>query len=118
MALSETGSSSDHLNDDELECIDLCTDATTVCEWCANESLGEPEMEACARLCRDVVDIASLHARLLARNSTSSSQIATLCADLCEKCAEECAQHDADHCQACAELLPECAESCRRMATP
>ncbi|AWB28323.1 four-helix bundle copper-binding protein [Halococcoides cellulosivorans] len=118
MALSESGSSSDHLNDDERDCIDLCTEAATLCEWCADECLGDAEMEDCARLCRDVADIASLHARLLARNSTSSSQIATICADLSETCAEECAQHDADHCQACAELLPEAAESCRQMATP
>jgi len=45
-------------------------------EWCADECLGDEEMEECARLCRDVADIASLHARFMARNSNYSKQLA------------------------------------------
>ncbi len=99
------------------ECIDDCLEAAQVCEWCADESAdGGEGMARCIRLCRDVADIASLHARFMARNSGYSEDLAELCADLCEECAEECEQHDHDHCQACAEILPKCAESCREMA--
>jgi len=84
-------------------------------EWCADECLGDEEMEECARLCRDVADIASLHARFMARNSNYSKQLAEACAGACEECAEECERHDAEHCQVCAEVLTECAESCRNM---
>ena len=116
MSLSETVSNIDHLNDEQRDCFENCMEATSVCEWCADECLGSEDMEECARLCRDVVDIASLHARFMARGSDYSSQLAGTCADVCEACADECENHDADHCQICAEVLRECAESCRNMA--
>jgi len=116
MSLADTAREIGSLNDDQRECIENCFEATEVCEWCADECLGDPEMEECARLCRDVVDVASLHARFMARNSTYSGSLAETCADLCEACADECEQHDADHCQVCADVLRECAESCRNMA--
>ncbi|MFC6987558.1 four-helix bundle copper-binding protein [Haloplanus sp. GCM10025708] len=115
MSLAETVSKIDHLSEEERECIEICNEATEVCEWCADECLGDEEMEECARLCRDVADIASLHARFMARNSNYSAQLAEACAGVCEECAEECERHDAQHCQVCAEVLKECAESCRNM---
>ena len=74
-------------------------------------------MARCVRLCRDVADVTTMHARWMARNSGSHSDLAELCADLCEACAEECKQHDHEHCQSCAEILPQCVESCREMAS-
>jgi hypothetical protein len=115
MSLSETVSKIDRLSEEERECIEICNEAAEVCEWCADESLGSEEMERCARLCRDVADIASLHARFMARGSDYSGHLAEVCAEVCEACAEECRQHDHDHCQLCAEVLPKCAESCRNM---
>ena len=115
MAISETISEIDHLDDDEHECIENCLQAVNVCEWCTDECLGDEEMEECARLCRDVADIASLHARFMARDSNHSPQLAEACAGACEECTEECERHDADHCQVCDEVLQECAESCRNM---
>jgi len=117
MSLTETVSKIDRLTDDERECIELCNEAVEVCEWCADECLGDSDMEECARLCRDVVDIASLHARFMARDSQFSQHLAEACAEACEACADECSKHDANHCQVCAEVLPECAESCRQMAS-
>lgn len=117
MSLVETVSKIDHLSEEERECIEICNGATEVSEWCADECLGNEEMEECARLCRDVADIASLHARFMARNSNYSSQLAEACAGACEECAEECERHDAEHCQVCAEVLKECAESCRNMTS-
>ncbi|WP_254538344.1 four-helix bundle copper-binding protein [Halomarina litorea] len=106
----------DHLSEDQRECIDNCLEAVQACEWCADECAGEGEdMAKCIRLCRDVADIASLHARLMARDSNYSTQLAEACAGACEECAEECERHDHDHCQTCAEVLRECAESCRSM---
>lgn len=115
MSLAETISEIDRLSDEERECIEICNEAAEVCEWCADECLGDEEMETCARLCRDVADIASLHARFIARGSNYSTQLAEACAGVCEECAEECARHDAGHCQLCAEVLEECAEHCRGM---
>ncbi|WP_436931936.1 four-helix bundle copper-binding protein [Halosimplex halobium] len=116
MSLADTVSRIDRLSDEQRECIENCNEATEVCEWCADECLGDADMEECARLCRDVADLASLHARFLARDSQFSSTLAEACADACEACAEECSQHDADHCQVCADVLQECAESCRKLA--
>ncbi|MBO4248975.1 four-helix bundle copper-binding protein (plasmid) [Halomicrobium sp. IBSBa] len=116
MSLTETVSKIETLSDEQRECIEHCNEAAEVCEWCADECLGESEMEECARLCRDVADIASLHARLVARGSTYSTDLAAICAEVCEACAQECETHDADHCQVCRDVVQTCAESCRRMA--
>jgi hypothetical protein len=116
MSLAETVTDIDHLSEEQRECIENCTEATQVCEWCADECLGSEDMEECARLCRDVADIASLHARFMARDSDYSGHLAEACAEACEACADECETHDADHCQLCAEVLRECAETCRNMA--
>jgi hypothetical protein len=116
MSLSEIVSRIDHLSDEQRDCIEICNEASQVCEWCADESLGDAEMERCARLCRDVADLTALHARFMARDSNYSTHLAQACAGACEECAEECARHDADHCQVCADVLEDCAESCRNMA--
>lgn len=116
MSLADTVSKIDHLSEEQRECIENCNEAAEVCEWCADECLGQEEMEKCARLCRDVADLASLHARFMARGSNYSPDLAETCAAACEACAEECSQHDDDHCQVCADVLQECAESCRQMA--
>lgn len=110
----------DHVseNDRMAECIDNCFEAAQACEWCADEciEMGE-EMARCIRLCRDVADITTLHARFMSRNSGYSSDLAETCADACEECADECEQFDHDHCQLCAEKLRACADSCRDMAS-
>jgi len=109
----------DHVSENELmaECIDNCFEAAQACEWCADECLGDSEMEQCARLCRDVADLTTMHARFMARDSNYSQQLATACAGACEECAEECERHDAEHCQVCADVLRDCAETCREMAS-
>ncbi|WP_144905572.1 four-helix bundle copper-binding protein [Halobellus captivus] len=117
MPLSETVSKIDSLNDEQRECIEVCNEAAQVCEWCADECLGDADMEECARICRDVADLTSLHARFMARSSNYSTHLAQACASACEECAEECERHDATHCQVCADVLLKCAESCRSMAT-
>lgn len=117
MSLSETVSNVENLSDEERECVENCFEATEACEWCADACIGMgEEMARCIRLCRDVTDVASLHARFMARDSNYSAELAEVCAGVCEECAEECARHDEEHCQLCADVLETCAESCRQMA--
>ena len=106
-------------NDRMADCIDNCLAAAQACEWCATACVREDDadMERCIELCRDVADLTTLHARLMARDSDYSSDLAETCADLCEACADECEQHDTEHCQTCAEVVRECADSCRDMAS-
>lgn len=101
------------------ECIDICFEAAQASEWCATACtrMGEEDMARCIELCRDVADITTLHARMMARDSDYSSAVAATCADLCTACADECDKHDEDHCQVCADVLRECADSCRDMAS-
>lgn len=103
------------LSEAERNVIEHCQDAVAVCEWCADACAGEDGMGECVRLCRDVVDVASLHARFVARGSPNASALAELCADVCEACVEECERHDTEHCRACVEVLAECAVACRAM---
>ena len=99
------------------ECIDNCSEAAQACELCADACAEEgPEMARCLRLCLDVADLASMHARFMARESEFHAQQASLVADAAAACREECAQHDMDHCQTCAAVLEPCIESCRAMA--
>lgn len=113
MALSQI----DHLDEEMQACTDNCFKAAQACEWCADACAGEgEEMARCIRLCRDVADLTTLHARFMARNSTFHGALAAICADACEACADECEQFDHDHCQLCADVLRDCVESCRRMA--
>lgn len=108
----------DHFSSEMRSCIENCFEAAQVCEWCADECLemGDEEMTRCIQLCRDVADLTTLHARLMARTSGYHRELAAVCADACEDCLKECRQFDADHCQACVDVLEDCAESCRQMA--
>ena len=107
----------DHADETVRDCIDNCFEAAQVCEWCVDACLEEgEEMARCVRLCRDVADLTTLHARLMARNSGFHADLAATCADVAEACLEECQKHDHDHCQACADVLPACIDSCREMA--
>lgn len=113
MALTEI----EHIDVEMEACMDNCLEAAQACENCADACVEEgEEMARCIRLCRDVADLATLHARFMARNSAFHDDLAAITADAAEECAEECANHDHDHCQLCAEILPDCVETCREMA--
>lgn len=103
------------LDDEQRDCLERCNEAGSVAEWCADECLGDEAMANCARLCRDVADLTTLHARFIARDSNYSGALAEACASACEECSNECSRHDAEHCQIAAEVLEACAESCRKM---
>ena len=66
---TKTADKIESLSEEQRNCIENCNEAAEVCEWCADECLGDSDMEECARLCRDVADLTSLHARFMARSS-------------------------------------------------
>lgn len=68
--------------------------STTVCEWCADQCIGMgPEMEECARLCRDVASLAAINVAFLARDSPFGLDLAETFVHAAEECADECARH-------------------------
>lgn len=52
--------------------------------------MGNEEMARCIELCRDVADVTTLHARMMARDSDDSNDLAETCAELCEEFADSC----------------------------
>jgi hypothetical protein len=86
------------------------------CEACATACLGEEDvtlMTRCIELDRDCADICTLGARLLIRESETTSQYLTMTEEICQLCADECSKHEHAHCKACAEACLSCAEACR-----
>lgn len=107
----------EHLDADARACVQNCQEAVQSAEWCADACAGlGAEMETCIRLCRDVADLASLHARFLVRDSAYKAGLGQICADACNECADECERFDHDHCQTCATVLRECARSCENLS--
>lgn len=98
--------------------MDNCFEAAQASERCATHciEMGDPERARCIKLCRDVADLTTEHARLMARQSEYDSELAAICADLCETCADECASFEGDIVEACEQACRTCAESCRNMA--
>lgn len=98
--------------------MDNCFETSQAAEKCAQHciEMGEADRARCIRLCRDVAELADLHARMMVRDSEYHEEIARVCADLCETCAEECENVGGKIPQACAEACRKSAESCRRMA--
>lgn len=87
--------------------------AVNTTEWCADEciSMGSPEMAECARLCRDVADLASLNVKFISRGSLFGPDVAEAFAIAAEECARECARHPHSHCQESAHVLQRAADS-------
>jgi hypothetical protein len=86
------------------------------CEACATACLNEEHIELmtrCIELDRDCADICNLGARLLIRESETTSQYLALAEEICQLCADECRKHEHAHCQLCAEACLSCAEACR-----
>lgn len=87
----------------------------TVCNWCADECLGMQEMEECARLCRDVADLASLNVAFISRDSVFGFELAETFVHAAEECEQVCSQHPHEHCQECAATLRRAIDSTWKM---
>jgi hypothetical protein len=118
MSSTETLSNAEHLTESERTCLRLCQEAVRVSELCADECARlddvPPERR---RLCRDVSDVAALHAALLARGSAHREALAGLCATVCRDCAAACEshEHENDTVRTTADVLRDCAEACDTM---
>lgn len=90
--------------------------AAKVCDWCADQSIDEgPQMADCIRLCRDVADLGTLNAKLIARDSVFGPELAEVFAHAAEECADECMRHKNAHCQECASVLSRAVDSTYRL---
>ena len=91
-------------------------EAAKVCDWCAEQCLDEgPGMAQCVRMCRDVVDLAELNFKFLARDSVFGSEVATTFVEAATECAQECSRHSHPHCQECARVLDQSVQSVNEM---
>ncbi len=90
--------------------------AAKVCDWCADQCIDEgPQMAECIRLCRDVADLGTLNAKLIARDSVFGPELAEVFARAAEECADECMRHQNPHCQECASVLSRAVDSTYRL---
>lgn len=85
--------------------------AATICNYCADACLGKMEMEECARLCRDVGDLAAMSMQFLSRNSIFAVDVLEAFAYAAEECEQVCSQYPHDHCQECASALRRATDS-------
>jgi hypothetical protein len=110
---SQVTSFEDVLTDEMRLALHDAVQAANVCEWCADECIGEgsPHMSECIRLCRDVADLASLNVTFLSRGSLVGPEVAEAFAIAAEECARECARHSHSHCQECASTLQRAADT-------
>ncbi|GAB6878584.1 four-helix bundle copper-binding protein [Halorubrum gandharaense] len=93
------------------ECIQRCFAVVEQCECCLDDC-GAEKSDHDLSTCRDVADLATLCARLLARDSPRAPGVARECLNACKECLEACDHCDAECCQECVSLLEECIESC------
>lgn len=99
-----------------MNCLEACQKCSIDCERCLHEMIDMESDNDCPHCCRECLDICTLCAHAIARESKYTPQICKLCADICEWCASQCGEHDHDHCQRCAESCRACADACRAMA--
>lgn len=96
--------------------IEACQQCMTACAVCLDFCLGKPEMEDCAKLCRDCLVVGGACTTLLASGSEHAKALCNVCANLCQDCADECSKHDNDHCRQCAKACRTCIEEYSKMA--
>lgn len=113
MALTEL-----ELRDDVAECMDDCFEATQAAERCTEAciEIGGTGMARCIQLCREAADLATLHARMIARDSVHQAEMAAICADACRTASDACREVEDEPFQLAANVLHRCAESCRQVA--
>jgi uncharacterized membrane protein len=104
-----------------LRCIEAYLDCASTCTSCADESLGETDVDQMIRsirLCLDCADICDSAARIVTRQTEVDRGVVRAaieaCAAICRACADECERHAAhhEHCRICAEVCRRCAQAC------
>jgi hypothetical protein len=107
-----------HVGPQATGTLEACLEAGMAAEDCLDLCLDEDgqAIARATRLCRDVADLTTLTARLMARGSPAQPYVAAACADVCETCADELAAFDHEHFAWCAEVLREAAEAARQLS--
>ena len=106
-------------NTEQEELLQVLNECIRACEHCFQSCLREEDprmMAGCIELDRECVDICSVTANAVARDSKFKKKYLELCAEICETCGNECNTHSHDHCQECAKACFACAEACRKAA--
>lgn len=107
-----------HIGPQSEDTLDRLLGAAMAAEDCLDLLLDEEgeEVPRSARLCRDVADLATLTARLMARGSPAQPYVAAACADVCETCADLFADTGKEHLAWCAEVFREAAAAGSQLA--
>jgi len=104
-----------------LRCIEECLDCAATCTACADDSLGEDDVQEMTRVIRlalDCSDICDTTRRIVIRQTAPDvgviRAVIEACSSACLACAEECERHAAhhEHCRLCAELCRRCKQAC------
>ncbi len=108
------------MTDDMQMCIENCTQCSQVCEQliqhCLMKGGAHAELRH-IRLLQDCVDICTLSARFMNRESAFHHKTCETCAEVCLACAQDCERfHDDEMMSACADVCRRCAESCQKMS--
>jgi len=80
-------------------------EVTTVANWCADECIHDPGMEECARVCRDIADLAALNVKFISRDSIYGAELAETFVAAAEDAEDVVVQHPEEHCQETAAAL-------------
>lgn len=106
------------------EAISASTECTQVCTACADACLAEDmviELRRCIRLNLDCVEVCSVTARMLSRQTEIDvgllrAQLET-CVQACKLCSSECERHAGmhEHCKICSETCRRCEQACQKL---
>jgi hypothetical protein len=101
-------------------CIMNCVQCAQACEQlihhCLNAGGAHADPDHIGLL-QDCVDICSLTARYMTRESTLHIRACELCSEVCLACAIDCERFEEDSVmKSCAEVCRRCSESCQKMS--
>lgn len=103
--------------DQYTDLIEACQECAIACEACLAALIDKESGNDCPRCCLECVDICTLCARAIARESRHLEEYCRICAEACEWCATQCRQQHLDVCRRCAEVCDNCAVECRKIGS-
>jgi exosome complex RNA-binding protein Csl4 len=103
--------------------IDALDDCAQACNADNAADLSEQnvaEMVTCIRLCLDCVDVCTVTARVIGRQTEYDASLTRplleSCVAICRSCGDECERHaHMSHCRVCAEACRRCEQACRQL---
>jgi hypothetical protein len=105
-----------------VRCIEGCYDGAQACTQCADDCLGEQDVQQlvkCIRLNLDCAEVCAATGRVVSRQTEYDANVTRAvleaCIAACRSCGDECerhGEHGMEHCKVCAEACRGCAEAC------